>query len=149
MVDGFQEAALGTRLGIPILYGVDGVHGHGNVRGAVIFPQQVGLGATRDPGLVEEIARVTANEMAATGVRWNYAPVVAVPAGHPLGTDVRELRRADRARLRARRGLRPRTAGSGAWRDASSVLATPKHFVGDGGTAWGTPTTNDYSSTRA
>ena len=79
MVDGFQEAALGTRLGIPILYGADGVHGHGNVRGAVIFPQQVGLGATRDPELVEEIGGVTASEMAATGVRWNYAPVVAVP----------------------------------------------------------------------
>ena len=56
MVDAYQQAALATRLGIPILYGVDAVHGHNNVEGATIFPQNVGLGATNDPSLVEQVA---------------------------------------------------------------------------------------------
>jgi hypothetical protein len=64
MVDDYQAAALDTRLGIPIIYGVDAVHGHNNLKGAVIFPHNIGLGATRDPDLVREIARVTALEMA-------------------------------------------------------------------------------------
>ena len=79
MVKAYQDAALGTRLGIPILYGVDAVHGHNNVVGATIFPQQVGLGAAHDADLVMRIGRATAAEMAATGIRWDFGPVVAVP----------------------------------------------------------------------
>ena len=143
MVDGFQEAALGTRLGIPILYGADGVHGHGNVRGAVIFPQQVGLGATRDPGLVEEIATVTASEMAATGVRWNYAPVVAVPQDIRWGRSYESY--GEQTELVAELGAAFVRGLQGAeLADVASALATPKHFVGDGGTSWGSATTNDY-----
>ena len=79
MVKAYQDAALGTRLGIPILYGVDAVHGHNNVVGATIFPHQVGLGAAHDPDLVLRIGHATAAEMAATGIRWDFGPVVAVP----------------------------------------------------------------------
>src|SRR5688572_27546914 len=79
MVSGFNEQAAKTRLGIPLLYGVDAVHGHNNMRGAVIFPHNIGLGATRNPELLSEIGQVTADEMLATGICWNYAPVVAVP----------------------------------------------------------------------
>ena len=79
MVEAYQEAALATRLGIPILYGVDAVHGHGNVVGATIFPHQIGLGAANDAGLVERIGRATAVELAATGIRWDFGPVLAVP----------------------------------------------------------------------
>ena len=79
MVKDYQDAALGTRLGIPILYGVDAVHGHNNVVGATIFPQQVGLGASHDVDLVKRIGEATAAEMAATGIRWDFGPVVAVP----------------------------------------------------------------------
>ncbi|PJF23636.1 MAG: beta-glucosidase, partial [Phototrophicales bacterium] len=79
MVIGFAEAALKTRLKIPLLYGADCVHGHNNVRGAVIFPHQIGLGAARDPLLVEQIGAATAREMLATGVHWNFAPCLAVP----------------------------------------------------------------------
>jgi beta-glucosidase len=79
MVNGFQERALKTRLGIPLIYGVDAVHGHTNVYGATVFPHNIGLGATRDPDLVERIGRATAVEMIATGIFWNFAPVVAVP----------------------------------------------------------------------
>jgi len=139
MIDGFQEKALATRLGIPIIYGADGVHGHGNLRGAVIFPHNIGLGATRDPELVEQVCNVTAQEMLATGVYWNYAPVVAVPQdirwgriyeGYSENTDVvSEL---------ASACIRGMQSGS------PYVLATPKHFAGDGGTVWGTSTTDDY-----
>jgi beta-glucosidase len=79
MVHAYQDAALATRLGIPLLYGVDAVHGHANLAGAVVFPHNVGLGAAASAELVEEIARVTAREMIATGIYWNYAPVLAVP----------------------------------------------------------------------
>ena len=65
--------------GIPLLYGVDAVHGHNNVRGATIFPHSIGLGAAGDPDLTRRIARATAREVAATGVRWNFAPCIAVP----------------------------------------------------------------------
>src|SRR5690606_35820585 len=63
MVHDFQRAALSTRLGIPMIYGVDAVHGHNNVKGAVIFPHNIALGATRDPQLVQDIARITAREL--------------------------------------------------------------------------------------
>ena len=75
----YQAKALETRLGIPLLYGVDAVHGHTNVIGAVVFPHNIGLGATRNAALVEEISRITALEVKATGMNWDFAPCVAVP----------------------------------------------------------------------
>ena len=84
-IDGLQKRALSTRLGIPILYGIDAVHGHNNVRGAVIFPHNIGLGCTRNPKLVEEASRITAVEMAATGIHWTFAPCVAVPQDERWG----------------------------------------------------------------
>ncbi|CAI5462202.1 unnamed protein product [Closterium sp. Yama58-4] len=78
MVDNFQAKALNTRLRVPVLYGVDAVHGHNNVEGATIFPHHVGLGAAGNASLVEEIAAAVAKEVAATGVRWTFAPAVTV-----------------------------------------------------------------------
>jgi hypothetical protein len=75
MVKKYQDAALGTPLGIPVLYGVDAVHGHATVEGSVIFPHNIGLGAAQNPELVEDIGRITASEMIATGIYWNYSPV--------------------------------------------------------------------------
>ncbi len=136
MVDAYQQAALATRLGIPILYGVDAVHGHNNVEGATIFPQNVGLGATNDPSLVEQVCSATALEMNATGVRWTFGPVVAVPQdvrwgrtfeGYGESTDlVANLGTA------CIKGLQ----GSGLGSD-NTAAATAKHFIGDGGTAFG------------
>lgn len=77
-VDAFQEQALSTRLGIPLLYGVDSVHGHGNLNGATVFPHNVGLGATRDPKLAERIGHITAEETRASGPQWNFAPCICV-----------------------------------------------------------------------
>ena len=74
-----QQRALETRLAIPLLYGVDAVHGHNNVLGAVVFPHNIGLGCSRDPEIVEQASRITAREVRATGIQWTFAPCVTVP----------------------------------------------------------------------
>src|SRR5258705_952587 len=74
MVDRFQQAALNTRLHIPLLYGIDAVHGDGNVLGATVFPHNIGLGASRDPALVRDVEHVTAEETRAAGAQWAFAP---------------------------------------------------------------------------
>ncbi len=137
MHDRLQSRALETRLGIPLLHGVDAVHGHANVVGAVVFPHNIGLGATRDPDLVERVYRATAIETRATGIQWSFAPCVAVPRDDRWGRTyegfsedpalVAELG------LAAVRGLQGQGLG-----DPLGVAACAKHFVGDGGTAYGT-----------
>ena len=137
MVHGYQDAALATRLAIPVLYGVDAVHGHANVAGAVVFPHNVGLGAADDPELVEAISRVTAREMIATGIYWNYAPVLAVPRDIRWGRTYEgygeDTGLVTRLSLAALRGLQGTDLAA-----SDTVLGTPKHFVGDGGTAFRT-----------
>lgn len=136
MVRGFQEAALQSRLGIPILYGTDGVHGHSNVKGAVIFPHNIGIGATDDPELVEKIAYVTANELLATGSHWTFAPTVSVPQdirwgriyeGYSENTEL--VTKLGRAYVRGLQQVRNNNL---------RVMGSAKHFVADGGTQWGT-----------
>lgn len=133
MVTDFQDAALDTPLGIPIIYGVDAVHGHNNVRGATIFPHNIGLGATRDAELVEQIGAATAVEMMATGIYWDYAPVLAVVQDvrwgrtyEAYGENTELVTELGTAFIRGLQG------------DPLLVLATPKHYIGDGGTTWGT-----------
>jgi beta-glucosidase len=137
MVDAYLEAAADSRLGVPLIYGVDAVHGHSNLRGAVIFPHNIGLGATRDPELVRRIGRATASETYATGIRWNYAPTIAVPQDirwgrtyEGYGEDPGLVGRLGAAYIQGLQGDDPSAP--------LSVLATAKHFVGDGGTTWGT-----------
>jgi beta-glucosidase len=137
MVHEFHAASLKTRLAVPILYGVDAVHGHNNVHGAVIFPHNIGLGATRDPDLVERIGRVTAEEVLATGVDWTFAPVVAAARDERWGRtyeafgETSEL--AEQLAPAAIRGLQGARLG----KEPSSVLACAKHFLGDGATELG------------
>ncbi|MBC7269085.1 MAG: beta-glucosidase, partial [Streptomyces sp.] len=71
--DSLQRTALTTPLGIPVIYGIDAVHGHNAVRGATLFPHNIGLGATRDPELVERVGRAVAEEVAGTGIDWSFA----------------------------------------------------------------------------
>ncbi|XP_021811165.1 lysosomal beta glucosidase-like [Prunus avium] len=78
MVNDFQKGSLSTRLGIPLIYGIDAVHGHNNVYKATIFPHNIGLGATRDPELVKRIGAATALEVRATGIPYVFAPCIAV-----------------------------------------------------------------------
>ena len=144
MVSGFQEAALSTRLGIPLLYGVDAVHGTAAVVDATVFPQNVGLGAADDPDLMRRIGAATAAEMAATGIRWNFGPVVAVPQdirwgrtyeGYGENTEL-----VSRLAVPYIEGLQEDASGQ-RFGSPATVLATAKHFLADGGTAFGSSTT--------
>lgn len=133
MVRSFQEAALKTRLAIPLIYGSDAVHGHNNLHGATLFPHNIGLGATRDADLVERIAGVTAQEILATNVHWDFAPAVSVPQDIRWGRSFegfsQETSIVTKLAIAYMRGLQngdPR------------ALASIKHFVADGGTKWGT-----------
>ncbi len=137
MVTGFQKAALSTRLGIPMMYGVDAVHGNNNVIGATIFPHNIGLGATQDRELVAKTARVTALEMLASGIHWDFAPCVAVPQDirwgrtyEGFGQDTKLVSQLGTAYL-----LGLQNAGDGL-SDAHSVLGSVKHYIGDGGAGW-------------
>jgi beta-glucosidase len=139
MVNAYQQAALGTRLGIPILYGVDAVHGHNNVAGATIFPQNVGMGATHDPALVQQACAATALEMNATGIRWTFGPVVAVPQDVRWGRTFEGY--GEKPDLVSSLGSAcvKGLHGSGLSAD-NTAAATAKHFIGDGGTAFGSST---------
>lgn len=149
MVDGYQGQALTTRLHIPLLYGVDSVHGHGNLAGATIFPHNIGMGATRDPRLVAEAEHITATETRATGPQWVFAPCVCVTrderwgrAYESFGEDpwlVRQMTTAVDGFQGTRREDLARP---------DRVLATVKHFAGDGDTTYGTSTTGDYTIDR-
>ncbi len=143
MVNGYQQAALETRLGIPMIYGVDAVHGHNNVYGAVIFPHNVGLGAANNPELMTRIGEVTAAEMIGTGIYWNYGPAVSVPQDIRWGRtyegyseDTAIVSSLSSAYLR---GLQQADLAA-----PDTVLATVKHFVADGGTRWGSSKTGNY-----
>jgi beta-glucosidase len=140
MINGFKEAAVATRLGIPLIYGVDAVHGHNNMVGAVIFPHNIGLGAAGDAGLVRRIGRATAVEMAAAGTRWNFAPCLAVARDirwgrtyEAFGEETDLVTRLGSAYLQ---GLQGEDLA-----EPTSALASAKHYFGDGGTTWGTSTT--------
>ena len=130
-----QKQALGTRLAIPLVFGIDAVHGHNNVLGAVIFPHNIGLGCARDPELVARVARVTACETRASGIQWTFAPCVAVPRDIRWGRtyegfseDPQVVASLAQASVRGLQG--EGIAGPGC------VLACAKHFLGDGGTAF-------------
>ena len=134
LYDRLQQQALKTRLGIPILYGVDAVHGHNNVLGAVIFPQNIGLGCTRNAALVAKAARVTAEEVRATGIQWAFAPCVTVPQDERWGRtyegfseDPKLVRVLGAAAVR---GFQGDNLGN-----PLTILACAKHYVGDGGTS--------------
>lgn len=84
-INSMKNASLETRLGIPLLYGVDAVHGHNNVYGAVIYPHNIALGAANDPDLVERIAAAVAEEVRATGIQWTFAPTMGNPQNELWG----------------------------------------------------------------
>ncbi|CAM3609654.1 glycoside hydrolase family 3 protein [Nocardioides zeicaulis] len=136
MVDRYQQAALATRLGIPLLYGVDSVHGHGNLVGATIFPHNIGLGATRDPRLVERIGAITAEETRASGPQWAFAPCLCVARDDRWGRTYESFGEDPdlvTSMTTAIRGLQGRP---GQLDDPTHVLASAKHFAGDGLTTY-------------
>ncbi|MCP2360308.1 beta-glucosidase [Nonomuraea thailandensis] len=136
MYDRYQNAALATPLGIPMIYGVDAVHGHNNVHGATIFPHNIGLGATRDPALVERIGRAVAEEVSGTGIDWNFAPCLCVARNDRWGRTYESF--GETPDLPSSMASMITGLQGGTLNGPASVLATAKHYVGDGGTTNGT-----------
>jgi beta-glucosidase len=133
MYDGYQKHALNTRLGIPILYGVDAVHGHNNVLNAVVFPHNIGMGCTRNPKLVRKMSRITAQEMRATGVQWTFAPCVTVPRDDRWGRTYEGF--SEDPAIVAMLGKAAVQGFQGNDRsDPLAVAACAKHYIADGGT---------------
>ncbi|NID14661.1 glycoside hydrolase family 3 protein [Luteibacter yeojuensis] len=138
--DAFYRASMDTSQGglaIPVLFGIDAVHGHNNLVGSTLFPQNAGLGAMRDPSLVHEIGEVTAQELRASGIGWTFAPTLTVPQDVRWGRSYEGY--SQNPALVAQYaaavigGLEGK-AGTPQFLDAGHVIATAKHFVGDGGT---------------
>ncbi|MCO8275142.1 glycoside hydrolase family 3 C-terminal domain-containing protein [Actinoplanes sp. TRM 88003] len=129
MYDDYQRGALATPLQIPMLYGIDAVHGNNNVPGSTIFPHNIGLGATRDPALVERIGKATAEEVTGAGQDWTFAPCLCVARNDRWGRTYESY------------GEKPELATAmttlvDGLQD-NGVLATAKHYIGDGGTTGG------------
>ncbi|MGW1912507.1 glycoside hydrolase family 3 protein [Streptomyces sp. NPDC002076] len=147
MIDGFQLRAQATRFQIPLIYGVDAVHGHNNLAGATITPHNIGIGATRDPQLAEKTGAVTASEVRATGIPWDFAPCLCVSRDERWGRSYESFGE-DPALVQSMetiiQGLQGAPDGRNL-KDDDKVLATAKHFVGDGGTAYGSSTTGTYT----
>lgn len=137
LYDNYQSRALKTRLRIPLLYGIDAVHGHNNVLGAVIFPHNIGLGCTRNPDLVERAARITAEEVRATGINWAFAPCLTVPQDIRWGRTYEGFSESPDV-VKSLSAAAVRGFQGGALDHPLSVLACAKHFAGDGGTTFGT-----------
>ena len=151
MADGYRQAALASRLKIPFLYGADEVHGVGTVKGATVFPHNVGLGATRDTSLVGQIASIVASESLGCGVDFVFSPVVAVALNERWGRtyeafgETTEL--ASTLGAVMTRGLQFTPTGT-----PTGLLANAKHYLGDGGTANGVnagDTSGDEAPLRA
>jgi beta-glucosidase len=142
--DRIQAAALATPLGIPLMYATDAVHGHALANGATVFPHNIGLGSTRDPGLVERIGAIAGEEIAATGLDWTFAPVVAVTRDDHWGRvyeSFGEIPELPTAMTSMVTGLQ-----------SAGIMATAKHYIGDGGTVGGDDqgdTVLDEASLRA
>ncbi|WP_381555368.1 glycoside hydrolase family 3 N-terminal domain-containing protein [Streptomyces eurythermus] len=147
MIDAFQLRAQATRFQIPLVYGVDAVHGHNNLTGATILPHNIGIGASRDPQLAYETGAVTASEVRATGVPWDFAPCLCVSRDERWGRSY-ESYGEDPALVESMetviQGLQGRANGKDLSRN-DKVLASAKHFAADGGTAYGSSTTGSYT----
>lgn len=142
MVRSFQDRAKASRLGIPLLYGVDATHGHANVIGATVFPHAIGLGASHDPDLVYRVAQVTTQEMVATGIRWNFAPNLDVSQDsrwgrtyETFGSDTDLVSRLGRAYVEGTQSFSS---------SAARAIVTPKHYLGSGAMVWDSSSNPKY-----
>tara|TARA_Y100000768_G_scaffold321941_1_gene258047 strand:- start:298 stop:2121 length:1824 start_codon:yes stop_codon:yes gene_type:complete len=138
LYNGFQKEALKTRLKIPLIYGIDAVHGHNNVFGATMFPHNIGLGCANDKLLVQKIAAATADEVKATGLDWTFAPCVAVAQDERWGRTYESF--SEDSDIVTELGVASTIGYQGRTLNKNSLLACAKHFVGDGNTVFGTGT---------
>ncbi|MGH8025665.1 MAG: glycoside hydrolase family 3 protein [Pseudoxanthomonas sp.] len=150
LADAFYDASMDTSQGghaIPILFGIDAVHGQSNIVGATLFPHNIGLGATRDPELMRQIGNVTAVETRVTGMEWAFAPTVAVPQDDRWGRAYEGYSESPDVVAsfagKMVEGLQGKP-GAPDFLDGSHVMVSVKHFLGDGGTTNG----KDQGDTR-
>jgi beta-glucosidase len=146
-----KQRAASAHPPIPILFGIDAVHGHAKIRGATIFPQNVGLGAAHDPSLIEKIGRATAEEVSATGIDWTFAPTVAVVRDVRWGRSYESYSEdpaivADYARAMVT-GVQGKL-GTADFLAPTHTLVSAKHFLGDGGTVAGRDQFNNLADER-
>ena len=141
LYNGYQEKALASRLGIPLIYGIDAVHGHNNVKGATIYPHNIGLGATGNPEIVRSVSHATSSEVAATGINWTFAPCIATPQDYRWGRTYEGFSSDPKLVLglgvAAVEGYQSSTK-----KNPRKVIACAKHFIGDGNTIYGTGINN-------
>jgi len=136
MVNAYQKQALSTRLKIPLIYGIDAVHGHNNVVGATVFPHNIGLGCTNDPELVYDVNQATAVEVAATGLHWTFSPCITIPKDDRWGRQYEGFSESTELVTSLT------SAAIKGYEDAIDIFggrkiaACAKHFLGDGGTSW-------------
>ncbi|OGZ69554.1 MAG: hypothetical protein A3D44_02550 [Candidatus Staskawiczbacteria bacterium RIFCSPHIGHO2_02_FULL_42_22] len=142
MVNGFQIAAKNTCLKIPLLYGIDAIHGHANVLGATVFPHAIALGATGDSNLVRRVADATAQEMAATGIYWSFSPNLDVPRDIRWGKTY-ETFGSNTANV-AKLGVAYLQGTQVPVNKYFNVLATAKHFIGGGAMEYGTSRNKNF-----
>ncbi|HEX5924532.1 MAG TPA: glycoside hydrolase family 3 N-terminal domain-containing protein, partial [Baekduia sp.] len=139
MVDGFQREALTSRLKIPLIYGVDTVHGHGNLYGATVFPHNIGLGATRDPRLVADVEHIAADETRASGPQWAFAPCICAARDDRWGRTYESFSEDPGLVIKMETAIDGfQGDGRRDLADRDRVLATAKHYAGDGDTVYGT-----------
>lgn len=145
MIDEYQGEAGRSRLGIPLLYGSDAVHGHAHVPGSTVFPHAISLGATNNPSLVEAVARATAEDLASTGVNWNFSPNLDLPQdirwGRVYETFSDDPALVSKLGVAYLEGLQTSTSSES---ENLFVLATPKHFIGLGGMQWGSSLNSNF-----
>ncbi|WP_433572497.1 glycoside hydrolase family 3 N-terminal domain-containing protein [Streptomyces sp. CA-251247] len=147
MVDTYQLRAQATRFQIPLIYGVDAVHGHNNVIGSTIMPHNIGIGATRDPAVAAKTGAVTAKEVRATGIPWDFAPCLCVTRDERWGRSY-EAFGEDPALVTAMETVITGMQGAPSGKDLArndKVLTSAKHYVGDGGTEYGSSSTGSYT----
>lgn len=135
MVGGMKEQALKSRLGIPLLYGVDANHGHSNMLGATVFPHAIGLGASQDTELTKAVAAATSEELKATGVNWSYSPSLDAPKDMRWGRVYEAF--SDSPALNGRLGQAYISGTQTGYEENNYVLASAKHYLGNGGMEWG------------
>jgi beta-glucosidase len=140
LADAYYDASMATDMAIkvPMIWGTDAVHGHNNVYGATMFPHNIGLGAARDAQLVGAIGAATGKAVRATGIAWAFGPTVAVVRDDRWGRTY-ESYAEDPQLVRDYAGVYVKGM-QGAFKDDANVIASIKHFMGDGGTENGVNT---------
>ena len=137
MYNGYQSETLKSRLQIPLIYGIDAVHGHNNVYGATIFPQNIGLGATNNPELIFKISEATSIEVAATGIDWTFSPCLSSPEDYRWGRTYEGFS-SDPSLVEILGEASVKGYQSAQTNSGKKVVACAKHFIGDGNTEFGT-----------